>query len=130
MERDEVLKVVDEINAVLQSHGWMDFEVMEYGNYRLHLQGGIDRTVAHDVDIYFEGVFHLSLPMEWQTDTSAPSLKLLGGQEAYAENIKFKVEQGHYVFRFTPEDYPNNFGCYISAKHVSYSIPTDARRAS
>lgn len=115
--------VIREINTFLQRELWFDFEIMEYKNSRLMLFGSVDATYRHDIEIYFHDVFFVSAPMEWQTDTSTPPLELVKGEEADRLNINFQVEHGFYIFRFNPEYYPREFGCFIAAKEIKYKLP-------
>jgi len=125
VEQAEAQKVVDEINALLMRQQWMDFTVSELDGSSLLVEGGlsIHRPRPWDIEITFESVFCISLPVEWKTDTSKPPLALLTGDEAHEINRRFDVAQGNHVFRFTPEDYPPDFGCIIAAEKISYRLP-------
>jgi hypothetical protein len=117
------LKVrVNEINAFIQQNLWLDFEVIEYKKSRLTIFGSIDVSVQHDIEIHFDDIFFVSLPMEWKTDTSNIVLTMLEGESAVSLNKKFQVEQDYHIFKFIPEDYLEDFGCYIAAKNISYKI--------
>jgi hypothetical protein len=109
MNQDQVKQAVEEINAFLQLQPWCDFEVMEYQGDTLVIMGSLDTTAPHDVEVRFKGVYFLSLPMEWKTDTTAPPLAVLQGEDSFRLNGRFQVEQGHYIFGFTPEYYPRAF---------------------
>lgn len=122
MEHRVAADTVERINALLQQRPWFDFEVMEYQGYALTVVGSIDPSGPHQLEIRFDRVFAVSLPMEWRTDTSRPPLTLLTGEPAAAVNRRFRVEQGHHVFRFSPEDYPEDFGCLIAAQGIEFRI--------
>jgi len=125
MNETEAQNVVDEINALLQKQPWMDFTVSEFNGYHLLIEGGlsIHRRRPWDIEITFESVFCISLPVDWKTDTSKPPLALLTGDDAYAINTRFDVVQGNHLFRFRPEDYPPDSGCIIAAEGIGYQLP-------
>lgn len=122
MNTSSMIKVLVEINEFLQEQMWLDFEVMEYKKNRLTIIGSIDISTQHNIEIYFEEISFISLPMEWKTDTSEIVLTLLEGDKAITLNKKFQVEQGFHIFKFKPEDYTDDFGCYVGAKNISYKI--------
>ena len=124
MERENVQQVVDQINAYLQTHLWFDFEVMEYVGYRYVVMGGIDPSVPPDLEIYFDRVAFVSMPIEWMTDTSKPPLTLVTGDALRHLNRKFQVQEGHQIFKFSPEGFPDDFGCYVCAQEISFKIMT------
>ncbi|NVB40967.1 hypothetical protein G6O69_24215 [Pseudenhygromyxa sp. WMMC2535] len=124
MNEEQARRVVGDINAYLQQKLWFDFEVMEYQGDTLTIMGSLDISAPHDVEIRFKGVFFVSLPLEWKTDTATPPLRLMAGEEAVGLNQRFKVEQGHHIFRFTPEYYPEDFGCLVCAQAVSFEVMT------
>jgi hypothetical protein len=95
---------------------------MSYQGNTLVVMGGIDFSAAHEVEIHFEDVFCISTPVSWDSDTASPPLQLLTGEEMVAVNRHFKVEQGHHVFRFTADDYPENFGCIICARAIQFKV--------
>ena len=117
----EAKKIVSEINDHIRKQLWMDFEVVQYSKNKLIIFGSIDPSSSiHNIEIWFEDVFFISLPLEWKTDTSNGVLELLEGENAYLINRQFQVEQGYHIFKFTPEDYPNTFGCLLGAKKIAY----------
>jgi hypothetical protein len=120
MNEQQVKQAVDEINAYLQRQPWCDFEVMEYQGDTLIIMGSLDTTAPHDVEVQFKGISFLSLPMEWKTDTAAPPLAVVQGEDACRLNGRFQVEQGHHLFGFRPEGYPEGFSCLICAREISY----------
>jgi hypothetical protein len=122
MEKNDVKKVVDEINNYIQKGLWLDFEVSQYSKNKLMITGSIDPSNPHDIEINFEDVFFVSLPLEWKTDTTKTVLHILEGEDAKALNLRFQVEQGYQIFKFSPEDYPDDFGCIIGAKAISYLV--------
>ena len=122
MNEEQAKQAVAEINAYLQQQLWFDFEVMEYRGYDLTVMGSLDISAPHDVEICFKEVFFVSLPMQWKTDTASPPLRLVAGAEAYELNQRFRVEHGHHIFRFTPEDYPEEFGCLVGARAISFVL--------
>lgn len=121
METIEVKKIIAEITDHICKQLWMDFEITQYSKNKLIVAGIIDpSSPIHNIEICFEYVFFISLPLEWKTDTSSCILELLEGENAYLINRQFQVEQGYHIFKFTPEDYPNTFGCLIGAKRIAY----------
>ena len=122
MDEEQARRAVDEINAHLLQMPWLDFEVMEYRGETLVVRGSLDTSTSHDVEIKFKGVFFVSLPVEWKTDTRRPPLAVMMAEEAAALNRRFQVEQGNHIFQFTPEDYPQEFGCLICAREISFDV--------
>ncbi len=122
MNREEAKRRVSDINSHLQQMPWQDFEVMEYQGDTMILMGSIDTSSSHDIEIRFDGVFFVSLPMEWKTDTSIPPLSLLQGDDATVLNRRYQVEQGHHIFRFAAEDFPEDFGCLVCAREVRHRL--------
>ena len=94
----------------------------QYTKNMLTIIGSIDSSSTHNIEIYFEDIFFISLPIEWKTNTSVNVLKLLDGNLAITENRRFQVEQGYQIFSFKPEDYSDHFGCLIGAKKISFEI--------
>ncbi|MFV8751704.1 hypothetical protein ACNOYE_14260 [Nannocystaceae bacterium ST9] len=122
MDEERVLEVICEINAFLQRHPWLDFEIMEYRGCKLIVMGSLDTSADHDIEIEFSDVAFVCTPMTWQTDTSRPPLALVQGDEACRLNERFRVESGHHIFQFVPEDYPVDFGCIIGARRIGHTI--------
>jgi hypothetical protein len=120
VDESQVMRVVDNINQHVCQQPWCDFEVKEYRGTKLVVTGSLDVSAAHMFEVWFEGVFFVSMPMEWKTDTSRPPLALLVGEDAAAVNRRFCVERGHHIFRFTPEDYPDDFGCLVGAREIGF----------
>ena len=118
MDTNDASEAVRQINEFLRSRPWMDFELKEYTGYRLVVMGGIDPSVGPEVEIWFEGVAFVSMPIEWRTDTSVDPFALLQGDQARMLNRRFQVEQGHHVFRFTAEGFSPESGCALAAKQV------------
>ncbi len=127
MNEEEAKRAVDEINAYLQRQPWCDFEVMEYQGDTLIIMGSLDTSAPHDIEIRFKDISFLSLPKEWRTDTAAPPLALLQGEDAFRWNVRFQVEQGHHIFAFTPEYFPEGFYCLVGAREISSYFPARGR---
>lgn len=125
MYTGDIRRIVDEINTYIASKPWLDFWVSQYVNKKLVIAGSIDPSGNSDIEIVFSDVFFMSLPVEWGSDTSKGVFQLLEGIDAREINLRFRVEQGYSIFRFIPEDYPEEFGCLIGAKKISYSISED-----
>ncbi|MDQ0271329.1 hypothetical protein [Cytobacillus purgationiresistens] len=121
MDIEEVKLVVQEINDFIKSGLWFDFEIKQYLDGELSLHGGLSLSYP-DIEIKFKDIFFVSLPMMWKTDTKETILNILEGEAEREISEKFQVEYLHYIFKFTPEDYPSNFGCIIAAKEISYNI--------
>ncbi|TCS94870.1 hypothetical protein [Hazenella coriacea] len=117
--------VVEEINNYLKGELWFDFCVGKYVADELTVYGGLSFSYP-DIEIKFKGVFLISLPMLWKTATetieNGTVLTLIDDETAGKINRKFQVEVGYHLFKFTPEDYPSDFGCFISAQEISFNI--------
>lgn len=122
MNINELINIVNKINTFITQGLWLDFEVNQYKNSKLKIIGGIDLLYSPDIEINFEDVFFVSLPFAWKSDTKKEVFQLLEDENARTVNIMYKVEQGYHIFKFTPEDYPADFGCLIGAKSISYNI--------
>lgn len=122
MNKTDSQSVVEDINIFLQKELWFDFEVIRYHDRKLTIIGSIDPSSHHAIEIYFEDIFFVSLPMEWKTDTTKTILSILEGNDAIKLNKRFQVEIGYHIFRFAPEDYPEDFGCLIAAREISYTL--------
>lgn len=120
MNINEIRKVVADINHYAKKQLWLDFEVNQYLNRKMTVIGSIDPSSTPNIEIHFEDIFFVSLPTEWNTDTSVSILVLPEGEEAFLINKKFQVEQGYYLFKFIPEYYPDEFGCLIASKKISF----------
>lgn len=116
----EVRTKVAEVNGFLAGCSWMDFEVLRYESGTLVVMGSLDISDPHDIEVHFHEVAFVSLPIEWKTDTTKPVLSVFEGDKAVTVNLTFQVEQGHHLFRFAPEDYPDQFGCLVGAKGISW----------
>jgi hypothetical protein len=112
--------VVAAVNELLGQKPWIDMEVMEYAGTTLTVMGGIDPSAPPEVKISFVDVHFMCLPTEWKTDTSRPVLDLLEGEAAVALNRRFQVTVGHHIFRFFAEGYPEDFGCLVCAREVTF----------
>lgn len=123
MNRNEVERIIEKINSYLNSELWMDFEVTNCTNYKLLITGSIDPSSSNsDIEIEFQEVYFVSMLFNWQTDTSIQVLELVSDYEAEEIYSKYKIESGTYIFKFYPEDYSSDVGCYVCAKNISYSI--------
>ena len=122
MNIERIICIVNEINDYIKKQLWLDFEVLSYENCTLSIIGNIDISSEHDIKITFNDVSFISMPFEWKTNTSIEAFFLVTGEEAVTLNRKFQVERGHYVFKFIPEGFTGDFGCYLAAKSISYHI--------
>lgn len=122
MSKADCQAIIKEINIFLQKELWFDFEVVRYQDQKLTIIGSIDPSSHHNIEIYFEDIFFVSLPMEWKTDTAKNILSIIEGDDAIELNKKFQVEIGYHIFRFAPENYLENFGCLIAAREISYTL--------
>jgi hypothetical protein len=121
MNKEEVKLKVEKVNEFIKNGLWFDFEIKQYTNDELTLYGGLSLSYP-DIEIKFKNIFFLSLPMMWKTDTQKTILSVLEGHDEKKICEMFQVEYLHYIFKFTPEDYPPKFGCLIAAKEISYKI--------
>ncbi len=113
-------KTVEALNDCIKGFLWMDFEIVECHSNKLVVIGSIDPSDSHDVEIEFGDIAFVSSPMSWQTDTSKVVVTLVTGERASELNQRFGVEAGYHVLRFSPEDRPSEFGCYVGARHVAF----------
>ncbi|WP_282628373.1 hypothetical protein [Empedobacter sedimenti] len=105
---------INEINAFISQHSWMDFEVKSYDGYQLSIAGSTDLMYYHLIEICFEDVFWFSGFMNgWRTDTSKITLKLSDDDQ------KFEIEEDYHLFEFECEDYENNV--FVAAKNVHFN---------
>ncbi|MGB3259914.1 hypothetical protein [Paenisporosarcina sp.] len=122
MEIEKVKVVVKEIDTIIRKELWYEFIVDQYtATNKLILNGGFS-TSYPDIEIIFEDIFFISLPIMWKSDTKKVVLTLLEGEEFRKMNIKFGVEIGYHIFKFTPNYYSSNFGCLIGAKKISFRM--------
>ncbi|MDM1298333.1 hypothetical protein HXZ94_07435 [Empedobacter falsenii] len=105
---------VNEINAFISKHNWMDFEIKSYDGYQLIIAGSTDLMYYHLIEITFEDVFWFSGFMNgWRSDTSKVILKR---SDDYR---KFEIEQGYELVEFDCEDYQNNV--FVAAKTIHFN---------
>jgi hypothetical protein len=83
-------------------------------------QNGIE-NIVEKINSYLSSKLWMLL-FDWKTDTSVQVLELVSGYEAAEINSRFKIEGGTYIFKFYPEDYSSDVGCYVCAKKISYTI--------
>lgn len=124
MNEAEAIKSINRLNKYIQRELWFDFELMQYEAGTLRMIGGIDLSSrgSENVDIQFTQVFFASLPAEWMTDTSTPPVRLLTAGEAFGVKRVFGIDQECHIFRFNPEYYPEDFGCLVGAKEISFRL--------
>jgi hypothetical protein len=122
MDPAEIRRVVSQIDAAIREQPWMDFEVRDYAGSDLAVRGTLDPSSGSDhLEITFSGVFAVSMPMEWRTETSEPVFRILDGDEARDVNLRFGVVQGNTVFGFKPEDSPD-LECLVAAQGVAWRL--------
>jgi len=115
---------IKEINNIVKSQLWFEFEIIKNSSKLLKVRGGLD---IFDIDspyeliIEFYDVFYIESLMTWQTNTSKNFLRLIKGNEAYKINKEIQVEQGYLIFEFLADDYDKGF--IIIAKNIGYKIP-------
>ena len=112
--------IVTKIDNFIKNQPWLDFEIIEYSDYSLTIIGSLDTSAEPIIRIEFAGVFAISAPFNWKTDTDKSVFSILGGVEMLKFNQVFEVEQGVTLFRFIPEDLEGYLGCIIAAQEVSY----------
>lgn len=67
---------IDKINQIIQSSKWYDFEVVEYADYKLVLNGSLDFSSGHQLEIILEKVLFFSISMTWSCDTNKKVFKI------------------------------------------------------
>ena len=115
----ELLTDAQEIDCVLRSYPWMDFELhtLVQGNLVLHGGVALDATVSPDILLQFEDVFFVIAPRTWKTDTSMTVLTAHDGSEAVVPlKLPFQVDLGYQIFQLRPEDLVSS--CWIAARSV------------
>ena len=118
---------VQSLNAYIQGCPWFDFDIIKCDPYRLIIHGGLDLSVDAEVAIQFDNIFAVSTLMTWKTDTSRQCLSVLSGEEARRLNLQYHLEQGHHLYAFQPEYYPDTFRCWIAAKTMSWQPLADRK---
>lgn len=119
-----IVEKINAINAIVKKQSWYDFEVQDLKGNNLTVIGSLDFSNNHTLEITFTDVFHMSLNTSWSSDTSEKVLLLAEGEEARKINLKFRIEQGNFLFRFIPEDFGEDTGFYIAAKDLSFNTDT------
>ncbi|WP_132313641.1 hypothetical protein [Paenibacillus sp. BK033] len=122
IEQVEIKLIVEQINNFIQKNFWFDFSVDSYINDRLTITGGLSLSYPPMIEIYFSEVLFTLVHTTWHTDTSKSVITLLEGEEAKIINRMFGIEVGYQVFRFAPEDCPNELGYLVAAKKITYKI--------
>ncbi|MFP4598149.1 MAG: hypothetical protein ACLFVJ_07855 [Persicimonas sp.] len=101
-------KVLARINQFVGQQLWLDMDILSYEGSRLVVIGSVSRSYPHELEITFDGVFFVSLPVAWTTGPEVRTIALAEGEEARALNEKFRVERGHCIFKFeATRDYPD-----------------------
>ena len=115
---------VESFNALVQSRLWLDFDVVASGPQTTVVDCGLDLTVGPEIRLEFSGVYFQTILMAWKTDTSRPVLKLLDAADAVRINSMYRIERGHHLFAFQPEDLAADARCIIAAKAIVWkSLP-------
>lgn len=125
METNDIREKAIEIDTAIRKNPWMDFEVIKYDNQELIVAGNLSPSYPNrpgQIEIIFNDVFFISLPISWKTDTSAQVFSIVDGDDAISINKFFRVEQGYQIFKFKPEYHEEDFGCLIGAKKIAYRI--------
>jgi hypothetical protein len=117
----------DLINKVLQvdkqicRHDWFDFHVLKFDNSKLVIGGGVDLTYFHTLEIIFDDVFFVSAFFKgWRSDTRTIVFSIPDNVRDL--NLKFKIENGYQLFKFTAEDYAESI--LIAARDFSFNTDT------
>ena len=122
MKENDIKEVLRRFNQYLNEQLWMDFELIEFSRGELKIIGSIDISTKPNIELVFKDVFFASTPFNWKTDTSKMVAMLLSGEEAKKVNLKYQVEQGYYIIKIQPEDYPEDFGCLFGVKSVCFRV--------
>lgn len=113
---------IEKINKFVMSNEWFEFEVFSYIESVLTIIGGVDLIYYHTLEIVFKNVFLYSGVTEWSTDTSAPMLGILTGEELRRFNLDHQVEGGNTVFFIKSEYHKNKI--YIVAESLEFDCST------
>lgn len=114
---------INEINEIIHSMPWIDFEIDSFSIKGLDVLGYIDYYEPYKIKIHFHDVFAVLAPVSWKTNTTNDNvLYILEGKKSKKFNIKHHIEVGYIIFQFVPEDYPGDFNPTIVAKQISYEL--------
>jgi len=129
MNNEEIQNEINKINNYLAKCSWMDFVLCQSNFGKIELYGAVDQTYNNYVDNYaikieFELPHFISSLFSWQTDTSKPFIQLVDAEEESELNIKYRVEQGNYIFKISVEDFEKP-PIFIAAKKITCKIIND-----
>src|SRR3990167_438403 len=98
---------IDSIDKFIRENAWFDFCVSSFSGVDLKIHGGIDLTVSRQLEITFVGVLCYFGTFDWKSDTANTVFDVPAGDELRALNLKYEIEVGYSIFRFTPEYHTN-----------------------
>jgi len=120
MKQQDLQNRIEQLNRLLTTFPWLDIDVSQCSSTTVILEAVVDLSSKPSFEFRFESVFAVELLMTWKTDTSVPVLQLLTGQDAFDFNKRYRVEQGHHLFAFQPEDVSKDARCIIAAQSFSW----------
>ncbi|WP_417761428.1 hypothetical protein [Shewanella sp.] len=94
---------VAETDKLIRNKLWCDFQVASYSGSDVVIRGGIDLCYSWELLLTFKQVAGYFGPFEWQSDTSKVVFDMPEGDELVALNLRYEVEMGYNIYRFTPE---------------------------
>ncbi|MCH1923896.1 hypothetical protein L9G74_05060 [Shewanella sp. C32] len=96
-------KTVTETDKLIRNKLWCDFEVASFTGSDVVIRGGIDLCYSWELVLTFNQVAGYFGAFAWQSDTSAVVFDMPVGDELLALNLRYDVEMGYQIYRFTPE---------------------------
>lgn len=116
-------KNVEQINKIVKSNLWYDFEIISYDGYNLKIGGSTESllmpNMKYNLEIIFSDIFFISSLSSWSADIVNMPFTVLTGDEARDINLKYQVEQGYSIFQIAVEDH--NRPLLVIAGNISYN---------
>ncbi len=117
------LPIIEEINKIIQGHFYFEMHIFSYNDGMLIVGGSEDFLYYHELEICFEHVFAVHGNFYWKVDNKKTCLAVIEGEEAYELNIKYGVEKGYSIFRFTGDHEPESI-TYIIVRKICFQHKT------
>ncbi|MBC2316025.1 hypothetical protein HCC18_04170 [Listeria booriae] len=122
MNLQEIHEKIAGINDYLGKCLWMDFEVTSMNGGEIILSGCIDQSYNdYAIEIEFKSPYFVSTLFSRHTDASVPFISLANEEEFVEMNVRYRVEEGNYIFKINVEDYEKT-PIYIGASKIDYRI--------
>lgn len=108
---------INEINEIISTKPWFDFELIELKNKTAKIIGSTDFSYFHEIEIVIEDVYYIQCPDNWKSDTTSKVLVIPSLEDQRKINMLYEVEQGYTLIQFIAEDIGP---IYISCKSINY----------